>query len=883
MVGDNCKSLERNAVTSYRAAEHGVEAMARFAIVVALGVWLASTAECHAQVMKNQARPVGTDPAPSLVRVAPSGVVPGTATDCLVEGQKLKDVEQWQVSGTGVIVSEFEVKSDSSARLTVVVSAGAELGYREVRAIGASGISNLVVLRIDRLDPVNETEPNDDPAKANVVAVGQAVSGTLKKEDLDYYRFEAKAGARLTLEVEARRLGIPLAPVLTVMTSNGRALAQARHSRGVDQDCRLGFKVPEDGTYLLQVRDNTYVGADNASYRLRIDPAPFATAIFPLGGVKGQPLTITASGGTLPLPLTKTLIMPSRTGETVEVGPFEGPDGFVLIPSHVVAGEGKEVTEVSRDASGGESLTTLSLGTTVNGRLERIGEIDRFKVSLKKGEPVSFRIEAASLGSWLDSTLTLRDSDGNVVSENDDIGMLPVQPRQAVIQNALPGNPDSRIDFQPRVTGEYTLEVVDRYGNGGPEYAYRLEATPGRPDFSIALLFGDPALNQRVIIAGGARPPRPPGASGVLNLKPGGNAIVNFLITPEGNPLPIEVSAEGLPDGVTAAPVTVRPNGPNRPNGLNRGVQPSGGAIVLKVASDAPRSLSELRLVGTTKTPDGIEIRRHATASIPIDTVPVPVPAKPVVRSLASIPIRILGKERGESRARDAVVSQPSVIPPTRYPIRVTSVTVPGVLLQGGRMDIKVGLSQFPPKSLAFRLDAKMLVTGVRADASTSLGTPLGTRPGDSEAVIRVSADVDAPTGVHTMEIAVRTALGDHEVRTATVLVRPPFSIRQRVGGIEFSAERRASFWVGVERELGFDGPVEVELEGLPPNLKAVGTPRIASRTDGCDVVVERSDEGPKNLDPATLTIVGVARMPKGWVRVNSAIRPMVLSASAEK
>ena len=53
-----------------------------------------------------------------------------------------------------------------------------------------------------------------------------------------------------------------------------------------------------------------------------------------------------------------------------------------------------------------------------------------------------------------------------------------------------------------------------------------------------------------------------PGQFGVFNLKPGGSVPINFLVTPEGRPGPIEVRIEGLPEGVTAEPVDVRLGGP---------------------------------------------------------------------------------------------------------------------------------------------------------------------------------------------------------------------------------------------------------------------------------------------------------------------------------
>src|SRR5690348_17420030 len=50
--------------------------------------------------------------------------------------------------------------------------------------------------------------------------------------------------------------------------------------------------------------------------------------------------------------------------------------------------------------------------------------------------------------------------------------------------------PDSRLDYKVEQDGAILLEITDRYGDGGPEYGYRLEVGRSRPDFAIRLLFG---------------------------------------------------------------------------------------------------------------------------------------------------------------------------------------------------------------------------------------------------------------------------------------------------------------------------------------------------------------------------------------------------------
>jgi hypothetical protein len=629
---------------------------------IALLATIGLTSPSRGQVMKVAPRTAAVDPAPLLTRVFPPAAALGKTTECVVEGLNLKDVDRWTISGEGAVVAEVVSKTATSVKLKIAVLENADPTFRDLRAISANGLSNDTPLRIDSLEEVTESEPNDEPDKAQSLAVGQAVSGTLRKEDLDYYRFSAKGGSRLQIEVEARRLGTPLSPVLTLSHSGGAAIAQARQSPGINRDCRLDFSIPSDGSYIVQVRDNTYLGAEGATYRLRLDPAPFATAVFPLGGRVGprifniepgpfvatvfpldermaQPLRITASGGTLAQPITKTVVLRTRDGETTAVGLFDGPTGRIALPYEVVASDAAEIEEEPLKANE-SSITTLQIGMIANGRLAAAGEVDRYKVSLRKGEPASFRVRAAALGSWLDSVLTVRDPSGAIVAENDDVG-VPANGRPLGFNIiGVPPNPDSRIDFEPKSSGDYVLELYDRFGHGGPEYAYRLEATAGQPDFSIAILLGDPNLAGRLLNVNGVAPTRPPGALGVFNLKPGASVVINYVITPEGNTGPISVSAEGLPAGVTAEPMTIRPNGASGSNSQVRVTQ-TRGALVLKVAANAPEGLGEMRVVGVAKTASGREIRRLGSAAISINSVPIPGTA-PVSRTVSSLSIRVL-------------------------------------------------------------------------------------------------------------------------------------------------------------------------------------------------------------------------------------------------
>ena len=177
-----------------------------FAVVLA---WIGlSTAPAIGQV--------GT--VPVISGVFPPGATVGSTVEWAIGGRNLTKVKTLLISGAGVEVLELAVKGETSATAKVRVSAVAEPGFREVRLDGPSGVSNLAMIRIDRLPQQVEVEPNDEPDKAQEVGAGSCVAGVLKPLDLDHFRIKGAPGRRLTLDLEARRVGTSIAPVLTVFS-----------------------------------------------------------------------------------------------------------------------------------------------------------------------------------------------------------------------------------------------------------------------------------------------------------------------------------------------------------------------------------------------------------------------------------------------------------------------------------------------------------------------------------------------------------------------------------------------------------------------------------------------------------------------------------------
>jgi hypothetical protein len=597
----------------------------RMGLLLLAGI-LAGAADSPLRLSARASATMATEPICMLAGLDPPGVTGGETTEWTVTGRGLARVERFLISGTGIEVVAIGPTSDESIRVRVRAGPVAAPGYRELRAVGPSGISNLLLFLVDHLPQSREVEPNDDPATANPLAMNSAVAGVIGPQDLDHFTFPARAGQRVTIEVEAWRLGSPIVPVATLFAPSGASLAQSRPLRDGGHDARLSFVAPDDGRFLVQVRDALYRGGATARYRLRIDEGPFATGLFPLGGPRGETINVSATGGNLGKPWGKAVTLPDEPGTIIDVGPIAGPGGSVLVPARLAVGAGAEVVE----SPNGPSPTRLAFGATANGRIDQPGEVDRYAVAVKAGETIRVEVQAAVLGSWLDSLVTLDDAQGNRIAEDDDRGN-PGRPAGGLGA----GTRDSRLEFPAQADGELVVAITDRFGDGGPEYAYRLSVGPPRPDIALTLRLGGRAPGSA----------SQPGDSGALNLSPGTVVPLLFQIAAEGRPGPITVRAEGLPPGIAAEPVLIR---------LPRAVRGTGasdsttveGTLVLKVEPGARPALGWLRIVATARNADATMLNRRASATLLLNPMPPDDLRPPPTRVVTEFPVSILAPAR---------------------------------------------------------------------------------------------------------------------------------------------------------------------------------------------------------------------------------------------
>lgn len=123
-----------------------------------------------------------------------------------------------------------------------------------------------------------EVEANDGLAKAQPLALPAAgaivLLGRIERPlDVDVFRVDGAAGARLRVGVVASAAGSPLDPLLTIMTADGQPLATADDGRE-SRDPLVELVVPGDGPLFVVVQDANDSGGEAFPYALEIASAP---------------------------------------------------------------------------------------------------------------------------------------------------------------------------------------------------------------------------------------------------------------------------------------------------------------------------------------------------------------------------------------------------------------------------------------------------------------------------------------------------------------------------------------------------------------------------------------------------------------------------------
>ena len=124
--------------------------------------------------------------------------------------------------------------------------------------------------------------------------------------------------------------------------------------------------------------------------------------------------------------------------------------------------------------------------SVVNGRLEKDGEVDRYRLQVEPGDKLLIELQARELGtSRLEAILTAYDSAGKKL---DSAGDQPLPEDVFAIQGTSRTSSDPFLNLTvPAGVHEIVLTVEDLARRGGPAYGYRLITRRQAEDFRLSL------------------------------------------------------------------------------------------------------------------------------------------------------------------------------------------------------------------------------------------------------------------------------------------------------------------------------------------------------------------------------------------------------------
>jgi len=405
----------------------------------------------------------------------PDGGQRGTQVPLTLHGQRLTGIEEVVFYEPGITVEGIELVNDSQAKATFVIAPDCRLGEHKLRLRTKSGWTTMQTFYVGPYPTIEEVEPNSDFATPQPVPLNSTVAGVVKREDVEYFAVEAKKGQRISVEVEGIRLGLtPLNqlfdPYIAILDKDRFELAAADDTALWKQDPFVSMIAPEDGTYIVLLRETAFGGNDLSRYRLHIGEFPRPIAVFPLGGAPGETISFRFLG--------------DKTGvieQTVQL-PNDGSDEFALYPVHngqstpspfrVRVAAMPNVMEIEpNDGAAQATFQDSQTPLAFNGVLEKEGDQDWFKFHATQGQSLEFKVFAREYGSPLDAVINVYKGDGTHLGGNDDGG----------------GRPDSlHVQAIPE-TGAYFVRVRDHLDKGGPDYVYRLEVAPPTPRLTITM------------------------------------------------------------------------------------------------------------------------------------------------------------------------------------------------------------------------------------------------------------------------------------------------------------------------------------------------------------------------------------------------------------
>ncbi|MBL9183788.1 MAG: PPC domain-containing protein [Verrucomicrobiaceae bacterium] len=374
-----------------------------------------------------------------LTSVSPRGLHLGVEQVFSLAGKDL--AEATILTSNAALKPVIDAAASTATKVVFKLQApvGLGRGSHDVWVKTPTGESAKLKLYADDLAPITTSAADFKNGPVQIAKLPASVWGTLTETGQhDAYRFTAKAGEELVLDLAVAQVGsVAKSPTLEIVDSNHTVLAV---NRGLDSgsDPFLAWKAPADGDYHILVSNTTMDGSAGHVYRLTIGALPFVTSWSPLTAQVGKETKVTLIGHHLGDKATVTM---KADKEGITNVPLDAKAlRFRTMPSLRVSA----LAQVS-EVEGNDDLAKAQLvssSANINGLLAKAGDTDHFAFDAKKGQTWIIETFAAQAGSPADTKLEILHPDGKPVAR---LLMQAVRDSYNNFRSVDANNPDIRL------------------------------------------------------------------------------------------------------------------------------------------------------------------------------------------------------------------------------------------------------------------------------------------------------------------------------------------------------------------------------------------------------------------------------------------------------
>ena len=476
---------------------------------------------------------------PRLNRITPRGAQRGHEHQVTFHGVRLSTTEEVFFHDTGITATKFEIVDDTKVKVTLKIDADCRIGEHLMQLRTKRGISDFRSFFISEFPAVADKEPNNSFAAAQTIPMDVTVDGLISGGgDVDFFCVEGEQGQRLSVEIQAMRLGDFFDPLLELYDSEKQPILRADDSSFGKQDGFFNFLIPKPGKYFIKVRDTEFGGSANSNYRLHVGSFIRPTVAFPSGGKIGDKTKLTLIGDhwdNFEKTETEVTVIKSHGDDLLGL-PTERRSPTPLLFRAVEFGNEFEhepndnFTQYVKKSAQKSVAPPIAL----NGIISHPKDHDILQFTATKDKTYIVKCVAQRIGSGLDTMLYLYSPTKKVIATSDD----------------FKGQPDSKIEFKATATGKHYVRLRDHLFRGQPNFVYRIEITEKKPKISFGVKRVDrySQMRQTVTVPQGGR------YAVMFDVK---KTLISGPVTLNTDSLPLGIRAQAWPlqNGTTLMPV----------------------------------------------------------------------------------------------------------------------------------------------------------------------------------------------------------------------------------------------------------------------------------------------------------------------------------------